>query len=976
MSPHHAASPPPARPLGRVRGLLVALGIATCCAVVSGSAAPSWAGQAEPPAAGEPAGLGGFALGDGAEGLIDPASGAFSFALPVAGISVAWDSRVAGSDRAGLGPGWSIAGLPRVEVEGGVRVSPSSGGVYRANASVTSGLDGYLLGDVVFRQRPTTLAARSDGLRAAVEAAFELIELGGVRTYFDAAGNPISQVSADGTITDTTFDDVVPEGAVLPVGLPVAQRVTTPDGLVQETRHELSRSRTAHTATETFTGRTIDVELTRTDRREFDVGPDGAVRAERAFPQGGAGTPVVTLHDRRTDLVAGTVRATTTVAAGTEVEATSTQVTDLLHGGVLEETGPTGATVSAVYDELGRPVSRTDQAGGSSAQTFTPDGLVATTTTSYGQTTRNEYDPATRTLVHSETTSPIGATVSTAAEHDPVTGELTAIFDPADRAGTEIRFEYDAWGNLTLALDGTRFTYQADNQPDTRTDPDGTITETGYWATGQRARQGRPGGDAGAVFHWDGDTLLNDTHTGDDPAAGVASVTAAYLIGNGRHARSVGGVGVGVASSTAFLEADFHGNITELTGRDGTITTSYRYTDYGETQTEEHASGTPSHEDDAPAELLGDAHRNPFQYAGEYTDVTGTQHLQARTYDPISMRLTSVDPEAQHNRYHYAALNPIALADPTGRTPDLPPWTYALLAFAGLAFAGLGFAGAVSAMATAGSIGAMTTSTTAVMVGTGIVAGYDLAATIVDLIDQFQPSFVDDETAFLLGITSLGAGAATTLVGFGTRYVTRIDIIRARARDASLSEGQARALVAHEYQIGAIGKMRAADMGFTVSRRDLVRSLHERLVTKLGGSWSFDAHRAELRKVEEEVWSLRPRAELVSEPSPEKFVKNVVFGDDADADELRNVVAGSEFAKLWGNSSLTRQVHDARDRIARFLAKPFLRNGRTVSHYPTGTYRSGYTYRDRHGRVILQDDEFLGWGHQWRFVLRANGHEM
>ena len=73
---------------------------------------------------------------------------------------------------------------------------------------------------------------------------------GGSRTVsegyvFDEFGRVVEHTAADGTVTTTTYDDTVPEGGVVPVGLPVLERTVAADGLVAESRHELNEDRTA-----------------------------------------------------------------------------------------------------------------------------------------------------------------------------------------------------------------------------------------------------------------------------------------------------------------------------------------------------------------------------------------------------------------------------------------------------------------------------------------------------------------------------------------------------------------------------------------------------------------------------------------------------------------------------------------------------------------------------------------------------------
>ena len=91
--------------------------------------------------------VGGFGLGDGLEGTIDERDGCVPVRFPVGGLSLGWDSRGVGEDRFGLGNGWGF-GLGFVDVRDGVRVFPSSGGVFEVDASHPSGLSGYGVEDL------------------------------------------------------------------------------------------------------------------------------------------------------------------------------------------------------------------------------------------------------------------------------------------------------------------------------------------------------------------------------------------------------------------------------------------------------------------------------------------------------------------------------------------------------------------------------------------------------------------------------------------------------------------------------------------------------------------------------------------------------------------------------------------------------------------------------------------------------------
>jgi RHS repeat-associated protein len=159
-------------------------------------------------------------------------------------------------------------------------------------------------------------------------------------------------------------------------------------------------------------------------------------------------------------------------------------------------------------------------------------------------------------------------------------------------------------------------------------------------------------------MYWDGTTLINDTHTSDDPAN---TQTASYLIGSTRHTRTLTGTDITEpAAGTNYYVTDRHGNTTATTNTNSGTTTAYTYTDYGVPTQHVTPGGQPG----------TGANRNPFQYASEYTTETGNQYLGARTYNPKTTNFTTKDIADQFNLYAYANSNPITLVDPTGQTPN------------------------------------------------------------------------------------------------------------------------------------------------------------------------------------------------------------------------------------------------------------------------------------------------------------------
>lgn len=411
-------------------------------------------------------------------------------------------------------------------------------------------------------------------------------------------------------------------------------------------------------------------------------------------------------------------------------------------------------------------------------------------------TTRYEYDAFDRLIrsTHDEDSERDGpSTLETSYEVSPsgdVTAEVSTRWGADGASRLERRFEYSPLGELTatavadaggerrehrrydtagnLVDDGTgrTFEYNAANRLIGEVDADGNVQRTTYWSDGTRRSVERVGADGesteSTTFYWEGAALRNEVRT-----AGTDTETATYLLGGARHARTVIG-DWGVEAS--YFGSDRHGNITEVTAIDGTLTMAYAYTDYG--------SRTP---------VVGEHERpaaNPFGYAGEYTNEDGTQSLGERIYDPATMRFTTMDTADLHNTYAYADLNPVTTVDPSGRTgePDgKDHW-----AVIGVAIAS--FFLSLASMVFAPPVGIMKAITLGFMMG-------DVFAMAVGATQMTVPDGLSDETKRTLdgiedGFTAVAAVGIIFAIGRfvfrGMQRMIRQDIRDYRIRKSTM----------------------------------------------------------------------------------------------------------------------------------------------------------------------------------------------
>jgi RHS repeat-associated protein len=641
-----------------VLGCLVGAGL-----IVSG-VSPVWATEGEPP--GDAALIGGFGLGDGLEGSFDEQSGAFRFGVPAGGVNLGWDSRALGSNRHGLGDGWGL-GLASLQIDGGVLVFPAAGGAYPADASSPSGLAGYTLADLRFEQTAGTLPARDDGTRGEVAYAYLLHELGGAATYFSAAGDPVAQLEPTGARADWVWADGAEHR--------LAELIDA-DGVVTALTWNLEGGEllVQPGANLAEPGAPWQV-LLHDGRVAATVDPSGARTEVRTSAASGLVTGIAGPSGAQTavqwrshlDGVARVDRVRTLDGVGNELSSRTWRPTTeqgLSTGWPVTEVAPgtpgTGSAFSSVIGDGKTEVESTYNALGSLIRRVTSGttgaGLVVLKdqTFEYPGTDEDGQPNIGLDQLPKHWASP---TAATATAYDAEGGEREAT----------LHTEFDEFGRLVRDLEGSAYSYDASNRVTSRTGVDGVTTRTSYWADGSRhALTADAGAGASTTFYWDGDTLVNDAHTGTSADSDDDAGTASYLIGVIRHARTVtSGDPDRPDHRTSYLGTDRHGNTTDLTDEQGQVTTQYAYTDYGSTTetnvAENHTTA------DASTPRVGDATRNPFQYAAGHTDPSGDQHLSTRVYDADTARFTTPDPAPMLTDYAYGGLNPITNVDPSGR---------------------------------------------------------------------------------------------------------------------------------------------------------------------------------------------------------------------------------------------------------------------------------------------------------------------
>jgi RHS repeat-associated protein len=254
-------------------------------------------------------------------------------------------------------------------------------------------------------------------------------------------------------------------------------------------------------------------------------------------------------------------------------------------------------------------------------------------------------------------------------------GQLTGWTDPQNHSTS---FVYDALGNRLSETDNgvitnytvnnlnqytqvgnTTYTYDADGNMVTRTDPTGTTTYsynadnrlvrtqigTNVWTNTYDALGNRVATTAQGV----------STTFVIDPA-GLGNVVGEYL-GTTQVVRNVYGLGLIARqgeSGASFFTFDAVGSTSEITGAGGSVQAHYGYTPFGRPTT-------------VPPTLS-----NPYQFIGEYgvrSESNELDWMRARSYSNELASFTSQDPlgiAGGLNLYTYAHTDPVAYIDPSG----------------------------------------------------------------------------------------------------------------------------------------------------------------------------------------------------------------------------------------------------------------------------------------------------------------------
>lgn len=329
-------------------------------------------------------------------------------------------------------------------------------------------------------------------------------------------------------------------------------------------------------------------------------------------------------------------------------------------GRVTTDTDPTGAVTSYAYDGVGNLTQVVDALGAVTAYGYDPAGRQVTETDANGHTTTTGYDAAARPTT---VTDPLGAVTTTGYD---LVGRVTSLtdalgavtgyeYDGAGRqtatvnpVGARTEYGYDAAGQLTQVVEDatgdpatSTYTYDADGNQVTATDPLGATTGYTYDQVGQMLSTTSP---SGAVTEYTYDEAGRPTSV-TSPLGGTWAVGYDEL---GRQVAQVDPYGATIAY--AYDGAD---QVVEVTDQAGQVT-AYGYDPGGNlTAMVDRRGHTWGYEYDPVGNLVAEV------------DPAGARTEHA--YDPVGNLASTTDALGATTAFGYDAANrPTTQTDPLG----------------------------------------------------------------------------------------------------------------------------------------------------------------------------------------------------------------------------------------------------------------------------------------------------------------------
>ncbi|MER7959984.1 RHS repeat-associated core domain-containing protein [Streptomyces sp. NPDC096030] len=431
----------------------------------------------------------------------------------------------------------------------------------------------------------------------------------------DELGRPVKTVAPNGMTQLTVYADAATAdtSAVTTLTLPAGE--TDPGkALVTATDTSDSAGRPVASGT-TFADGTPQTGSTQAY--------DGLGRAAEAVSQdvattpsyGPAGTPAVTtLTPQNTEVFPGEK-----ITATSPQDLTGAPVVKTLTPGQDTGAGRSGTTL--VRDAAGRVTEERHPDGTRTVFAYTAAGQVRETVSPSGIRTGYTYDRNTGGITEVAVTSADGRTTEkTGYAYDPYTRAVTAVFDPDDRAGSQISYTYDADGNTTCVTypDGRTLsqTFSEAGQLKTATDITGATTLYAYNSDGtlaaavQHAKDSPTAVLAQVSYRYDGLGRTTDVIRGNPEDAGKSVTTRYTHTGAGQiSSEKTTGPG-GTLLTSAGYTYDSHGNLTARTdtrpesgpdgtpGKPATTTTRYTYDAYNRLTGSDTRNGDAEHEQD------------------------------------------------------------------------------------------------------------------------------------------------------------------------------------------------------------------------------------------------------------------------------------------------------------------------------------------------------------------------------------------